>query len=309
MPKKIFFLVFVAPLLLVRISQAQNEKLAYHASILFDEEGKRLGGPTLVVADPVMKEIYVVDRSRIIIYNSHLFPLFTLGAGRRVVAPEGMAIDKDGNLFVSQPPLKNGDPPRISVFNACLRWVRDIPIKDPGAAAQQFVPGRLALDSRDNIYVTSPYYPGVLVLNREGATINFITLGGGERDKGINGIFIDKDDRLYLLSGDAGSVFVYGKDGKFLYRFGELTGTTGGLSRPVGVGVDQSDWDSYIIDYNRQALLAYGPTGKFDYEIGGMGTGHGWFNFPWDITVDWKGRVFVADTFNQRVEVYKPVAQ
>jgi hypothetical protein len=49
--------------------------------------------------------------------------------------------------------------------------------------------------------------------------------------------------------------------------------------------------------------------GNYVYEFGGLGWGKGWFQHPRDITVDSSGRIFIADTFNGRIEVLKPVEQ
>ncbi len=40
-------------------------------------------------------------------------------------------------------------------------------------------------------------------------------------------------------------------------------------------------------------------------EFGGEGWGPGWFNYPKDICVDTQGRLFVADAFNKRVQIFR----
>ncbi|RMF99597.1 MAG: 6-bladed beta-propeller, partial [Nitrospirae bacterium] len=62
----------------------------------------------------------------------------------------------------------------------------------------------------------------------------------------------------------------------------------------------------YIVDFMRHAVSVYDYRGRFLFEFGGKGWSSGWFLFPRYLDVDSKGRVFVADTFNQRVQVFKP---
>jgi tripartite motif-containing protein 2/3/tripartite motif-containing protein 71 len=59
------------------------------------------------------------------------------------------------------------------------------------------------------------------------------------------------------------------------------------------------------MDYMRHTLLIYDSSGSFLNEFGGAGWGPGWFSYPKDICIDNLGRLFVADTFNQRVQVFQ----
>jgi DNA-binding beta-propeller fold protein YncE len=60
----------------------------------------------------------------------------------------------------------------------------------------------------------------------------------------------------------------------------------------------------YIVDYMRHTITVYDHDGKYLFEFGGLGFDPGWFWFPNNIGVDKKGRVYVADFFNHRVQVF-----
>ncbi|MDP2766476.1 MAG: hypothetical protein Q8O41_03360, partial [Candidatus Methanoperedens sp.] len=92
---------------------------------------------------------------------------------------------------------------------------------------------------------------------------------------------------------------------KFLFKFGEKGGSTGKLSRPQAVGIDNRNGRMYVVDYMRHTISAYDRDGKYLFEFGGLGWGEGWFQYPKDISVDLIGKVLIADTFNNRVEVFK----
>ncbi len=59
------------------------------------------------------------------------------------------------------------------------------------------------------------------------------------------------------------------------------------------------------MDYMRHALSVYNKEGKYLFEYGSKGGGPGLFNYPKGIFIDQDGRLFVADTFNKRIQVFK----
>lgn len=121
----------------------------------------------------------------------------------------------------------------------------------------------------------------------------------------INDIMTDSDGHLFLLSEETSKVYVYSANEDFLFSFGEKGGSSGKMSRPKGIAINEGRKVIYIVDYMRHTILVYDLAGKYLYEFGGRGSGPLWFNFPNSITVDRKGRLIVADLFNNRVQILK----
>ena len=121
----------------------------------------------------------------------------------------------------------------------------------------------------------------------------------------VNNIITDSDGHLFLLSEETSKVYVYSINEEFLFSFGEKGGSTGKMSRPRGIAINEGRKTIYIVDYMRHTILVYDLAGKYLFEFGGRGSGPLWFNFPNSITVDRKGRLIVADLFNNRVQVLK----
>ena len=121
----------------------------------------------------------------------------------------------------------------------------------------------------------------------------------------INDIMTDSDGHLFFLSEETSKVYVYAINEEFLFSFGEKGGSTGKMSRPRGIAINEGHKTIYIVDYMRHTILAYDLAGKYLYEFGGRGSGPLWFNFPNSITIDRKGRLIVADLFNNRVQILK----
>jgi DNA-binding beta-propeller fold protein YncE len=283
--------------------------LNYVDSITQDEEGNKLFLPSFVLAEPVMNEIYVIDgRARIIIYTADLFPLFTINKKKGIEAPQGLAVDADGTLYIAQSATEKNPRHRISVLDASLKWVRDIYLEG-FEGSDSFSPHRLAVDKKGYLYVASTSYPGILILDDKGNLVDILSPDENGGKVRLNDVTIDKTGKIYLVSEEEGHIYVYDENKKFLFKFGDKGGSSGKLSRPKAAGVDNRNGTIYVIDYMRHTLNAYDKDGKYIFEFGGMGWGQGWFQFPTDLSVDTAGRILVADLFNHRVQILSPEQQ
>lgn len=287
-------------------AQLKGTQIVYVDSITEDEEGENTPFPSTVFVEDVMKEIYIIDsRGRIIIYTADFFPLFTLDRRRGVESPLGLTVDKQGNIYVVQSPTKEIRKHRISVFNACLRWKRDIYLEG-FEGAESLMINRIAVDKNGNLYVICHLSAGVIVLNNEG---KFQEIIYPEENKEVilANVSIDRKGRIYLVSEIESRIYVYDENRKFLFKFGEKGGSTGKLSRPVAVAVDNIREWIYVVDYMRHTISVYNAKdGTYLFEFGGLGWGEGWFQHPKDIATDSNGRILIADTFNDRIQVLKP---
>ncbi len=286
-------------------AQQLGSIITYQGSITSDEEGDKLSFPSFVLAEPFANEIYIIDgKARIIILTSDFFPLHTLSKKDGIKTPQGLAVDAHGNLYVAQSATDNNPRHRISVFNACLKWERDIYFEG-FEGAESFVPSRIAVDKKGNLYVTAGYFPGALFLDDRGRLLDIISPKEEGREVKVNNVTLGKAGQIYLVSEEEGHIYIYDENRKFIFKFGEKGGSSGKLSRPKAIGIDnRTDW-MYVVDYMRHTINVYDKEGKFIFEFGGLGWGEGWFQYPIDIDIDNTGRIFVADLFNKRVQVFK----
>ncbi len=322
LPAKHYFLCFFIFCIFLNISYAQKSppkakvRLVPHVLHLFDlrngmERTDPISFPSYVTVDESNREIYVVDsgHARIIIYTEDGYPLYVLDKDNGVEAPTGLWINEDGYIYLCQVKTKGEDRGRISVFDPCLKWIRDIFFKG-FEGADKFSPRTVAVSKDGKIYVSGDGFKGVLVLDKNGAFSHIISPEDellGIKDKtDICMVYIDKNNRIYLLSEGYGRCFVYDKKENFLFKFGQKGGSTGKLSRPRGLGVDEIKHWIYIIDYMRHTISVYKyEDGRYLFEFGGKGWGPGWFQYPSYIYIDQQQRVLVADTFNQRIQILK----
>ncbi len=289
-----------------------SRKLVVLGVLERDVEARPFVSPMHVAFDPSTYEIYISDpgRSELAIFSPDFFPRFSLGRGRGIEGPYGIAVDKEGYIYVCQAAtLKK--PPRLSILNGAGILEKEFFFRDyPFEGAPDFRPRSVAVGKRF-IYVAGEIFAGVVVLDREGRFVRIITIkdrvapGFPEEKALINDVYVDRKGRLYLVSAQMGRFYVYNALGHFLFKGGKKGGGPGKLSRPSGIAADPNLGLILIIDYMRHTGLAYSyRDGRFLFEFGGRGWAPGWFNYPTDIAIDPQGRVYVADLFNRRVQVF-----
>ncbi|WP_022853151.1 NHL repeat-containing protein [Thermodesulfatator atlanticus] len=291
--------------------RAERAEIKVIEIITSDDQGQKFSFPAYLAYDPEMDELYVIDtgRARVIVYSPDLFPIFSMGKGRGLVSPSGLAIDHKGNLYVCEAGRPPESKPHIAVFNGAAIKTREIYFSG-FKGAEEFIPRSIAIGKNGNLYVAGLNYPGAIVLSPEGKYLRTISPKDSfipnekPRSALIIDVYVDSSGRLYLLSEEMGRFYVYDENGNFLFKGGQKGGGPGKLSRPRGICADPNQGLIYVVDYLRHSGLAYDyDTGKLMFEFGGRGWTPGWFNYPSDIIVDKFGRIYIADLFNHRVQV------
>lgn len=139
------------------------------------------------------------------------------------------------------------------------------------------------------------------------------------------GIAVDAQGRVYVADTWNHRIQVFDAEGTFLGHWGTATlvdvetnpgGRQGNLYSfygPRGIAVDEAG-RAYVTDTGNERVLVYEITedesgqiqAEFLYQWGMMGPAPGEFLEPVGIAVDLTGRVYVADTWNQRIQVFAP---
>jgi DNA-binding beta-propeller fold protein YncE len=282
-----------------------QQSVSYVGSLTLDEEAGPLYYPFSTFGDRSHGEVYVIDgKARVIIYNANLFPLLTIRKGSGVFSPTAVVVDPAGNVYVAQSPGKDSPRSRISVLDACLKPVRQV-FFSGFEGADKFVPDRIAWRS-GRLYAVGSGALGIVVIE-PGGPQRLINPAAKdvEGNPYFSALYVDEAGLLYAVGEEAGRVYVLDGDLKTVRAFGQKGGSAGKLSRPQGVAADPARGLFYVVDYMRHGVSIYDAEGNYLSEFGGLGVSPGWFQFPKDIAIDAKGRVFIVDTFNQRVQVFE----
>ncbi len=168
-------------------------------------------------------------------------------------------------------------------------------------------PAGIALDSRQNVYVTDEWLNRVSAYDADGG---FLGHWGrpGDMPGGLNrpsGIAADADDNLYVADGAAHRVQKFTPDGAYLAGWGEHGGEVGQLDSPWGIAIGP-DGNVYVADHKNHRVQKFDPDGAYMASFGSCGDRRGQLNRPSDVSVDPEGDVYVCDWANSRVQIFAP---
>jgi len=217
--------------------------------------------------------------------------LYVIGQNNRGV----LVLDKDGNF-------SHWLRPRDKIFD--MEAVKEAQEQEEKSKPELTDTGMANLQEQEN----QEESPGISELLPPELVPGEKRTAGLEEESGMGPVKAvdvarDSEGHLYILSEETGKVYVYSPFEEFLFSFGEKGGSTGKLSRPKSLIVDEQKKAVYIADYMRHTILIFGLSGNFMYEFGGLGTGPGWFYGPGGLTLTRDGLLAVSDLFNNRVQI------
>lgn len=161
----------------------------------------------------------------------------------------------------------------------------------------------VAVDSQGRVYAFQRVAPPVVVFNPDGS---YAGSWGSEHISDAHGIFIDKDDRVWLIDRDSHVVMAFTTEGKLLQTIGERNRPH--LQRPFNHPADIAiapNGDIYVADgYANSAVHYFSPDGAYRGSWGDPGKGPGQFTTPHAVWVDDQNRVLIADRENDRVQAF-----
>lgn len=266
--------------------------------------------PSHLYYDTQDDEIYITDsgHNRVVVCSSNYFPIYEFGnSGGGNFG--GMARINGTLGVMARDQRQSTEGMKLAMFDDAFLPAPPLVLRGyPEVEGHVFLPARLVQGVNDRLYVVSENGGPVYVFGPDGTFVHLLTpydtTLGIREPATVKDIAIDKNGRLYLLSEQRGRVYVYDQNEIMLFKFGQKGGDSGKLARPRGIAVNAERGEIYIVDYLRHAVSIYTFQGEYKNEFGGKGTGRGWLYYPSDVEVDGKGNVLVADTFNQRVQVF-----
>ena len=162
----------------------------------------------------------------------------------------------------------------------------------------------VATDSEDRVFVFHRGKHPILVFDRDG---KYLRSWGDDAIKTAHGLRIDKDNNVWVTDIGNHQVLKFDADGKLLMSLGKK-GVPGKdddrFDRPTDVAVAPTG-EFYVADgYGNSRVLKFASDGMLLKQWGKKGAGEGEFNLPHAICLDAKGRVYVGDRENNRVQVF-----
>jgi len=305
----IFFLSLGFLLLKPAVCISEPVKIKIQSILKVDPNETPLVYPTALYFDEKTKEMYVTDsgNGQFVIYNNNGYPTNNLGQGRGLIRIATIS-RIDNLLYVCCTNNQEHPTGVIKELNQAFFTEREIVLSATNKNIPSFIAKNIITGITNRRYVLQSSQNYVSIFDKNWLFIGKIVprekrLGIMEPAT-IDAMTIDKNGNLYLLSEERGRVFVYNSKEEFQYSFGEKGGDVGKLARPRAIAIDSKNKRIYVCDYLRHAVLAYNTEGKYLFEIGSKGNRPGDLLYPGAVAVDHKGRLFVADTFNHRVQIF-----
>jgi sugar lactone lactonase YvrE len=166
-------------------------------------------------------------------------------------------------------------------------------------------------DTHGNLWVFHRRDPAVLEFDSSGKLVTSFATGFVQ----AHGLAIDRDGNIWVSDaqakdGKGQQVFKYSPQGKLLMTLGKAGVAGAGpdtFNGPSDVAV-AANGDIFVADGhygdNTGRIVKFSKDGKFIKEWGKKGSGPGEFDEPHSIALDSKGRVFVADRKNDRIQIF-----
>jgi sugar lactone lactonase YvrE len=166
------------------------------------------------------------------------------------------------------------------------------------------VPG-VAVDAKDQVWVFTRNAPNLQVYSPAG---DLVTTWPHLEHKFAHHIRFDREGNVWLADVGLHTVRKFTPDGKLLLTLG-TPGVSGvdetHMNKPTDMAITPAG-DIFVSDgYGNNRVVHFDRTGKFVKAWGKLGSGPGEFNLPHSICMDSKGRLYVADRSNARIQVFE----
>jgi len=215
--------------------------------------------------------------------------------------PVYVALDPlTGAVYVSDRPAAS-----IYVFDQDGTYLRAF---DPGPDLVGWAPLGVAFAANGDLFVTNvgAPYESVLQFARDGSLVR--TYGSEGELNFPNGVSVDANGNVYVSDSNNGRLVVFDRGGTKVgvVRRGV---SIGDLGLPRGSAIDDAG-RIYVADISQQGIQSYRALAAGDRQpefIGGFGeagTAEGSFQRPNAVAVDTRGRVYIADWRNNRIQVW-----
>jgi len=165
------------------------------------------------------------------------------------------------------------------------------------------MPG-IALDSRDQVYIFTRNSPAVQVYKTNGT---FVCAWDSGDPNGAHFIRIGPEGYIWTANITDHVIRKHNPEGKLLLTIGE-SGVAGSdrrhFDKPTDMAVLPSG-DIFVTDgYGNRRVVHFDANGRYVNEWGKEGILPGQFALPHSIVADSKGRLYVADRENARIQVF-----
>lgn len=256
------------------------------------------GGGRFVVADQELGQVFLFD------LNKREASLFGGSPGAAdFKQPSGVAVDGEGNFYVA-----DNESRKVFVANSANTLLRVLDL-----SGQVKSIGGLVVDrARARLVIPDAKGSKVAVFTLAGELLS--TVEGKGYFSYPNAVAVESDGTMDIADSFNATIVRMSADGKYLNSIGRRGDVAGSLSLVTGVAVDSED-HIYATDGRLHTVTIFDKEGNALLVIGGPysisrgNIARGGFQIPQGISVDKNDRIYVADSFNRRIQVFQYLNQ
>jgi DNA-binding beta-propeller fold protein YncE len=251
--------------------------------VLYDDAGR------LFIADPGAGAVHIMDTR-----GARSFSI-SGSKGVSFASPIGLAEDANNQLYITDSAA--GTVYRYDLErNTLTPFLREL--ERPTGIAYSKANGLLYVSDTTGHRVVAFNAAGVVQFSlgdQEGPGLSPLNLP--------TDLAVDAKGQVYVTDPLRFKISIFSSKGKPVSAFGVMGDSVGEMNKPKGVAVDALG-RIFVNDAMLDAVQVFDAAGQFLFSFGNEGTADGEFWMPSGICIS-GDHIFVADTFNQRVQVFR----
>jgi DNA-binding beta-propeller fold protein YncE len=259
-------------------------------SITTDSHGR------VLVTDPGDLSVHIFD------FDQKKYSRLDKGKhGEAFRSPIGIAVDRDDNIYVSDSVLG-----KIFVFDARGKFRRYIGAINETESFFKRPTGITIDQQRGEIYIADTLRDKIYVTDLEGHPLReFGSRGAGPGEFNFPTEVAVRGDEVFVVDAMNFRVQIFDGQGQWRAQLGSEGASTGRIFRPKGIALD-SEGNIYLVDALFELVQVFNRSGSLLYYFGQTGgeTAHS-FQLPSGIWIDGSNHVYVADSYNHRVDMFQ----
>lgn len=249
----------------------------------------------IIVTDPAIAAVHIFDPAQ------HKYKMIDRWEKSKdpMIEPLCVAVDDKDNIYVTD--AKAG---KVFVFDPGGK-TRHVFGSIKGGEGFFKRPTGISIDPETHrVYVTDTLRDRVYILDSDGRVIkSFGQHGGKNSEFNLPTEVHVKGGLVAVVDAMNFRVQLFDREGNFQGVIGTSGDPGGNIYRPKGIAID-SEGHIYLVEAERGIVNVFDREGRLLYNFGN-GTGFGQFLLPTGLFIDGNDRVYLADSYNHRVQVFQ----
>ncbi len=214
---------------------------------------------------------------------------------------EGIAVSPKGDIYVAD--YNTG---YVKVYNKNYEWIKTF--SDYGEAPGENIKSEFMSIYEGKLFMPEAGNHRINVFDLEGNFLYLFSRLGSKPGKVNNPEAAKANSKGEIFVSDLKNdrIQVFSADGKLLRHWGNIGSDPGEFKAPAGIAIDKND-NIFVSEIGNDRIQVFDSSGKFITMWGFEGSEPGQFDNLHGLYIDKStGWLYIADTGNNRVQVYKP---